>query len=145
MQGKIASKLAGRTSCAFACGVKFLGVVMRYLVFFLFVMVLAGCKSNPIIPAPIAAPNQQITHKPLIKVNPYYPKDLLSRGVEGWVLMEVTVSDQGKVISSKVIDASPESGFNQAALSAVNKWVYKPGSLTPDNKTKALIEFWISS
>ncbi|MBY6192150.1 energy transducer TonB [Microbulbifer agarilyticus] len=117
---------------------------MRYLVLFLFILVLAGCKSNPIIPAPVAAPHQQITHKPLIKVNPYYPKDLLSRGVEGWVLMEVEVSDQGKVISSKVVDASPELGFNQAALSAVNKWVYKPGSLAPGNKTKALIEFWIS-
>ena len=117
---------------------------MKYVVFAMLVLSLAGCKSNPIIPAPIEAPHQQITHKPLIKVNPFYPRDLLNRGVEGWVLMEVEISTEGKVITSRVIDASPDSGFNQAALSAVNKWVYKPGSLGQERKTKALIEFWIS-
>ncbi|WP_295802830.1 energy transducer TonB [uncultured Microbulbifer sp.] len=117
---------------------------MKYVVIVILALSLAGCKSNPIVPAPIDPPHQQITHKPLIKVNPYYPKDLLNRGVEGWVLIEIEVSDEGKVVSSRVIDASPRDGFNQAALDAVNKWIYKPGSLGPEKKTKALIEFWIS-
>ena len=117
---------------------------MKYVAILMLALVLAGCKSNPIIPAPLEVPHQEVSHKPLIKVNPYYPKDLRSRGVEGWVLMEVEVADDGKVTSSRVIDASPESGFNEAALSAVNKWIYKPGSLGREKKTKALIEFWIS-
>lgn len=80
---------------------------MKYLVFIVLASILAGCKSNLIIPPPMEASDRQITHKPLIKVNPYYPKDLLNRGVEGWALMEVEVSDKGKVISSRVIDTTP--------------------------------------
>ncbi|WP_460100942.1 energy transducer TonB [Sessilibacter sp. MAH4] len=43
-----------------------------------------------------------------------------------------------------MLEASPESGFNEAALNAVNKWVYKPGSLGQETKTKALVEFLIA-
>lgn len=117
---------------------------MRYTVLCILVSILMGCGATPITSAPVDAPYQQITQKPLIKVAPFYPKDLLNRGIEGWVLIEVEVAEDGKVVSSKILEVSPESGFNEAALNAVNKWVYKPGSLGQETKTKALVEFLIA-
>lgn len=63
---------------------------------------------------------------PIMKVPPEYPNRMLSRGIEGWVLVEYTVDKLGRVQAPRVIDAQPGSGFNTSALRAVMRYKYRP-------------------
>lgn len=64
---------------------------------------------------------------PIVKVAPIYPRRALSRGIEGYVLVQFTVTRQGTVINVKVIESKPTSSiFHKAALKATAKFKYKP-------------------
>lgn len=63
---------------------------------------------------------------PIVKVSPVYPRRALSRGIEGYVIVEFTVAKNGTVREPKVITAEPESIFDRAALDAALKFKYKP-------------------
>lgn len=63
---------------------------------------------------------------PRVKVQPIYPRRAQARGIEGWVLVEFTVTPLGTVTNPVVVDAEPQGIFDKAALDAVVKWKYKP-------------------
>ncbi len=63
---------------------------------------------------------------PIVRVEPIYPTRAASRGVEGYVIMEFTVTSNGSVTDPVVVEAEPSSIFNSAAERAVLKWKYKP-------------------
>lgn len=63
---------------------------------------------------------------PIVKVAPVYPRRALSRGIEGFVIVEFTVSKQGSVKDIFVVEATPPDLFNQAAIDAAMKFKYKP-------------------
>lgn len=63
---------------------------------------------------------------PIVKVAPVYPRRALSRGIEGYVIVEFIVTKQGTVRDPKVVKAEPESIFDRAAMDAALKFKYKP-------------------
>lgn len=63
---------------------------------------------------------------PLVRINPDYPQRALSRGIEGWVQVQFTISETGAVIDPIVVDASPKGMFDDAALKAIARWRYNP-------------------
>lgn len=63
---------------------------------------------------------------PIVRVAAVYPRRALQRGIEGFVDVEFTVTKQGSVRDPKVIQASPEGLFEQAAIDATLKYKYKP-------------------
>jgi protein TonB len=63
---------------------------------------------------------------PIVKVQAVYPRRALQRGIEGYVVVGFTVTKQGTVRDPYVIEAQPESIFDQAAMEAVLKFKYKP-------------------
>jgi protein TonB len=63
---------------------------------------------------------------PLVRVEPQYPERARQRGVEGWVVVEFTISAAGTVKSARVIAYHPSTVFNRAALQAIRKWKYNP-------------------
>ena len=63
---------------------------------------------------------------PIVRVEPIYPTRAASRGIEGYVIMEFTVTSNGSVTDPEVVEAEPSSIFNSAAERAVLKWKYKP-------------------
>ena len=63
---------------------------------------------------------------PIVKVQPVYPQRALQRGIEGWVLVEFTVTASGSVRDPKVVDADPVDIFDRAAVKAAEKFRYKP-------------------
>ncbi|MDA9905238.1 TonB family protein [Hyphomicrobiales bacterium] len=63
---------------------------------------------------------------PILKVPPQYPRRATQRGIEGWVLLEFTVTETGAVINERVVDADPPGIFNRSALAMIKKWKYKP-------------------
>lgn len=63
---------------------------------------------------------------PIVKVAPQYPSRASSRGIEGYVLLEYTVSKQGTVVNPVVIEAEPPKIFNRAAINSALRYKYKP-------------------
>jgi len=64
---------------------------------------------------------------PIVKVAPIYPRRALSRGIQGWVIVEFTVTRLGTVRDVTVVDSQPKSGvFHRAAVRAAEKFKYKP-------------------
>jgi len=63
---------------------------------------------------------------PIVKVAPQYPSRAQSRGIEGYVLLEYTVTKQGTVLDPIVIEAEPAKIFNRAAIKSALKYKYKP-------------------
>ncbi|MEE4243788.1 MAG: energy transducer TonB [Kangiellaceae bacterium] len=63
---------------------------------------------------------------PIVKPAAIYPRQAQQRGIEGYVLLEFTVTAQGTVINPKILEAQPQGIFNKSALAAVKKYKYKP-------------------
>ena len=63
---------------------------------------------------------------PIVKVAPQYPSRASSRGIEGFVLLEYTVTKQGTVLNPIVIEAEPSTIFNKAAIRSALRYKYKP-------------------
>jgi protein TonB len=63
---------------------------------------------------------------PIVKVAPAYPRRAAQRGLEGYVVVEFTVTSLGTVTNPIVLEAEPPGVFDKAALDAVKKFKYKP-------------------
>jgi protein TonB len=63
---------------------------------------------------------------PLVRINPEYPMRARQRHIEGWVVVEFTISKAGTVKDPVVIAAHPGKIFNRSALQAIRKWKYNP-------------------
>jgi len=62
---------------------------------------------------------------PLVRINPDYPPRALSRGIEGWVQIQFTITATGTVKDAAVIKSSSEM-FEEAAIKAILRWRYNP-------------------
>ena len=63
---------------------------------------------------------------PIAQVAPQYPRSALTQGIEGWVLVEFTIGTEGQVKEPRIIKAEPPGVFDEAALSAVKRFRFKP-------------------
>ncbi|WIO74455.1 TonB family protein [Porticoccaceae bacterium LTM1] len=68
---------------------------------------------------------------PIVKIAPQYPQNALQRGVEGYVVVEFTITTSGSVVDPVVVEAKDSKGrdtsiFNRSALRAATKLKYKP-------------------
>jgi len=63
---------------------------------------------------------------PIVKVQASYPRRALQRGIEGYVVVQFTVTRQGTVRDPVVVEAEPANIFDKAAMDAVLKFKYKP-------------------
>ena len=63
---------------------------------------------------------------PLVRIAPDYPPRALSRGLEGWVKVQFTITPTGTVKDPIVVDAEPKQMFDDAALKAIARWRYNP-------------------
>jgi protein TonB len=57
-------------------------------------------------------------------VSPLYPRDAVMARVQGVVVLECTISPQGKVVAVKTVRGVPM--LNEAAIQAVRQWEYTP-------------------
>jgi protein TonB len=63
---------------------------------------------------------------PIVRVPPQYPLRAQERGIEGWVLVEFTITPAGTVRDPRVLDSDPPRIFDRAALRTIKKWKYRP-------------------
>jgi protein TonB len=64
---------------------------------------------------------------PIVKVAPIYPQRALSRGVEGFCVVQYTVTRQGTIRDPVVVESMCSSSlFQRASIQAAQKFKYKP-------------------
>jgi TonB family protein len=62
---------------------------------------------------------------PTMRIEPTYPVQAAKEGVEGAVLLKFDINAQGNTENIQVISSSPESTFDNAAITALEKWQYE--------------------
>ncbi len=62
---------------------------------------------------------------PIVKVAPIYPRRAQTRAIEGYCLLEFTVTRLGTVRDARVIECSSKL-FERASVNAAGKFKYKP-------------------
>ncbi len=85
---------------------------------------------------------------PIVRVPPAYPPRAAENGVEGWVLLEFTVTAEGTTENVVVIESS-HSMFERSAVKAAEKYKYKPrvvdGEPVPVTGVSVRIEFQLEN
>jgi protein TonB len=63
---------------------------------------------------------------PMVRIAPAYPPSAETRGIEGWVQVQFTITAAGTVRDAVVVAAEPPNVFDKAALEAIARWRYNP-------------------
>ena len=63
---------------------------------------------------------------PIVKVAPIYPRRAQTRGLQGYCIVEYTVTKSGSISDPKSIDCQPSGVFDSASVKASLKFKYKP-------------------
>jgi len=63
---------------------------------------------------------------PIVKIAPVYPWKAASSGVEGYCIVEYTVTTAGTVRDPVVVQAEPRNVFDKASIEAALKFKYRP-------------------
>lgn len=58
------------------------------------------------------------------QVNPSYPPEAISKGVNGKVITEIEVGERGQVIEARIIEG--HDALNESVLNAVRQWRFSP-------------------
>lgn len=77
----------------------------------------------PIPGGPGGPSNRSAT--PLVRIEPQYPPQASERGIEGWVVVGFTISEDGTVKDAAVVQSS-HPVFEREAVRAVLGWKYQP-------------------
>lgn len=75
----------------------------------------------------------EIGEQPVARSLPGYPRAALERGIEGRVVMSITIMPDGSVRDVRVVSSRPQGYFESAAVRAVQTWRYRPSSVTRYN------------
>ena len=86
--------------------------------------VVGGLPEAPPPPQAVRVGGQIKEPKQIKRVQPVYPDIAKQARVQGVVILEATISPQGKVTDVKILRGIPL--LDQAAVEAVRQWVYSP-------------------
>ena len=73
--------------------------------------------------------NKKVEVKRLSQGRFIYPRAALRREIEGFVKIQVTLGETGRVIDAFVLEASPPNRFEKNALKFARSFVYEPYQL----------------
>lgn len=66
--------------------------------------------------------------RPISNPNPMYPPGAVQQGLEGRVILSVTIATSGEVIKVTVAESCGHQSLDQAALDAVRRWRFSPAT-----------------
>jgi protein TonB len=93
---------------------------------------------------PIPSAEYLVTSMPVVlnEVRPDYPKLARDKGIEGKVVMDILI-DQNGVVREAVIVSDPGNGMGEAALRAIKKFKFRP-ALIDKKKVAVKIKYAIN-
>ena len=77
---------------------------------------------------------------PIFMVQPIYPFVAVVKEIEGYVLIQFSVSENGSVSDVVILDSEPRYTFDDAALSAIRKFRFTPREVGGDPITAEQIQ-----
>ena len=83
----------------------------------------------------------------LSRIPPIYPFRAKARGIEGWVAVEFTVTEQGRVTDIAILSADPQEIFEQSVIQCVSAWRFEPGRISGEpvrTRVKTKIRFQLN-
>ena len=93
------------------------------------------------LPVPVKKPAVFVSPKPSYQPKPKYPAIARRRGVEGSVILEIFVANDGRVTQAMVIESSGSSALDRAALKTIKTWRFPPSQFNSLSSYKQAIEF----
>lgn len=81
---------------------------------------------------------------PMLRIPPVYPRNAKLAKIQGFVKMEVVINPDGTVNDITVIEATPPRMFDNAAVSAMKQWKFKPkliNGVAVSQRAQQVIEF----
>lgn len=75
----------------------------------------------------------EVNEQPVAQPLPGYPQQALNRDIEGRVILAITIMPDGSVRDVRVVEARPPGYFERAAVSAVQRWRYRPSNVIRTN------------
>ena len=85
---------------------------------------------------------------PIVRIDPQWPREALARGIEGYVVVEVTIASDGSVRGASIIESVPKRMFDRNVIRAVLKWKFKPriiNGVPVERKAIQTLEFKINA
>jgi protein TonB len=89
----------------------------------------------PGAPPPVTGPLDEWTPDLILPVplpdrpKPEYPSIAIQARIEGRVILRAVIDEEGRVTSIRLLQApEPDLGFSRAAIDAVSRWRYRPGT-----------------
>ncbi len=85
---------------------------------------------------------------PIVRIDPQWPREALVEGIEGYVVVEVTIGADGSVKDVRVIQAEPKRMFDRNVIRAVLKWKFKPriiNGVPVERKAIQMLEFTLDN
>ena len=79
------------------------------------------------------------TPQPTLRILPVYPLRARRAGVEGRVLVEFDIDEQGRVQNVQVLKAEPEGFFERAVLKALPQWRYDQALSTQGRQRQEIV------
>ena len=85
---------------------------------------------------------------PIVRIDPQWPREALVKGIEGYVVVEVTIASDGSVRGASIIESVPKRMFDRSVIRAVLKWKFKPriiNGVPVERKAIQTLEFKINA
>ena len=85
---------------------------------------------------------------PIVRIDPRWPREALVKGIEGYVVVEVTIASDGSVRGASIIESVPKRMFDRNVIRAVLKWKFKPriiNGVPVERKAIQTLEFKINA
>lgn len=78
-----------------------------------------------LVPPPPPKPQVNLA-TPVMRVDPVYPIEAATRGVEGSVVLQFDITESGNTDNINIVESFPEGTFDSSAIQALSQWQYKP-------------------
>ncbi|MCW8880456.1 MAG: energy transducer TonB [Kangiellaceae bacterium] len=119
--------------------------ILRILSTALITSVVSACVSPPLYHNVMSRPVPQIVEmdlKPIKVEQPCFPMKAIRQHAEGWVQVEFSLDQSGKVTELVTLDNSPPGLFENCAIDSMKQWVFEiPKAHQPDNRYQFVFKF----
>ena len=95
-------------------------IIVRYLLLYVILAALYGC----VIQENCIAKHSE--YEVITREKPVYPTSAYEEDIEGWTVISLTITDEGKASDVIVIESNPDKVFDEASVRAGSKMEFKP-------------------